>query len=131
MLVVPAGLSGCKCDLRQYSPRCYASPVTIRRLAMKFYAVKVEQKDGSLRHPFTLFAPNDERALQRIEANLRDETVRSISFGAIDQMHLTFFKRALDDEQGLVEHTGITWSNPGPIQTIKLFGAKGDKGEGA
>lgn len=91
---------------------------------MKFYVVKVQLQNGDLRHPFTLFAKDDQTAQAAADEKLRDETVASIHIKAIHQLHLEFYGRQPDDQRGIVEHVDTTWSGPGPIQAIELFGSK-------
>ena len=87
-----------------------------------FYAGKVELIDGSMLHPITVYAASDEAALEAIEGTYRDETVARVHVALIDPVHEKGFGRHPDDRLGVVEHVSFTWSDPGPIHTVSLFG---------
>lgn len=90
---------------------------------MAFYAAKIIRADGSRSNLITLFAGSEDDARQQVIASTLARNHAIIHVANISEIHREEFGRWHDDN-GVVEHADIRFTDDGPINPITLFGQR-------
>ncbi|NKK79751.1 hypothetical protein [Rhizobium leguminosarum] len=87
----------------------------------RFYVAKVIKSGGRRSHAITLFAESEEEARSKVAASGHGYGHVEIYVADIEPESIGGFGRYVDDGNGIVEHSNLTFHDDGPIDTAELF----------
>lgn len=77
---------------------------------MKLFVVKFTYKNGDLSHPWTVFSPNYNAAVARLEHPSDTNEIQEVTVKEVSEKNASFYGRDYNKpDSAALEHTNIGW----------------------